>query len=122
MIQIYFTSAEKVMNFFQKFKKASGATINFEKSKILAINTDQITHSQERLPHKTIKELYETIKILEITLADNSKKDAKSHKHTIIKKFITHGYSHNPEHFNISHNCLFKQHSPHATRTFNTNT
>ena len=36
-------SAEKVMSFFQKLSKASGATINFEKTKILTINTDQIT-------------------------------------------------------------------------------
>ena len=47
------------MYFFQKLIKASGATINFEKTKILPINTDQITLLQERLPHTTIKEQYE---------------------------------------------------------------
>ena len=52
-------SAEKVMSLFQKLNKASGATINFEKTKILPINTDQITLLQERLPHTTIKEQYE---------------------------------------------------------------
>ena len=58
--------AEKVMSFFQKLKKDSGATINFEETKILPINTDQITLLQQRLPHITIKEQYETIKILGI--------------------------------------------------------
>ena len=58
--------AEKVMSFFQKLNKDSGATINFEETKILPINTDQITLLQQRLPHITIKEQYETIKILGI--------------------------------------------------------
>ena len=58
--------AEKVMPFFQKLNKDSGATINFEETKILPINTDQITLLQQRLPHITIKEQYETIKILGI--------------------------------------------------------
>ena len=50
------------MSFFQKLSKASGATLNVEKAKILPINTDQITLLQERLPHITIKEQYVTIK------------------------------------------------------------
>ena len=36
------------MSFYQKLNKASGATIDFEKTKILPINTDQITLLQER--------------------------------------------------------------------------
>ena len=66
-------SAEKVMSFFQKLSKASGATINFEKTKILTINTDQITLLQERLPHIKIKEQYETIKTLKILLCEGLK-------------------------------------------------
>ena len=54
------------MSFFQNLNKDSGATINFEETKILPINTDQITLLQQRLPHITIKEQYETIKILGI--------------------------------------------------------
>ena len=61
------------MSFFQKLNKASGATVNVEKAKILPINTDQITLLQERLPHITIKEQYETIKNLGILFCEGLK-------------------------------------------------
>ena len=64
------------MSLFQKLNKASGATINFEKTKILPINTGQITPSQERLPHTTIKEQYEAIKILGILFCQGLKQAA----------------------------------------------
>lgn len=67
------TSAEKVINFFQKLNKASWAIKNFEKTKILPINTDQITYLKERLPHITIKEQHETIDILGITFCEGLK-------------------------------------------------
>ena len=52
-------SAEKVMSFSQKLNKASGATTNFEKTKILPINTDQITRT---LATHDNKEQYEAIR------------------------------------------------------------
>ena len=64
------------MYFFQNLIKASGATINFEKTKILPINTNQITLLQERLPHTTIKEQYEAIKILGILFCQGLKQAA----------------------------------------------
>ena len=64
------------MSPFQKLNKASGATINLEKTKILPINTGQITPSQERLPHTTIKEQYEAIKILGILFCQGLKQAA----------------------------------------------
>ena len=44
------------MSLFQKLNKASGATTNFEKNKILSINTDQIQRT--RTTHDN-KEQYE---------------------------------------------------------------
>ena len=80
------------MSFYQKLNKPSEAPINFEKTKILPIITDQITLLQECLLHITIKEQYEVIKIAGIfilqrlntsriyKLAVNCNKNAKSHK------------------------------------------
>ena len=47
------------MSFSQKLNKASGATTNFEKTKILPINTDQITRT---LATHDNKEQYEAIR------------------------------------------------------------
>ena len=35
-------SAKHILHYFQKLKKATGSTTNFEKTKILPVNTDQI--------------------------------------------------------------------------------
>ena len=64
------------MSFFQKLNKVSVATVNFEKTKILPINADQITLLQERLPHTAIKEQYEAIKILGISFCQGLKQAA----------------------------------------------
>ena len=76
--------------FFPKIKKASGATINLKKTKIIAINTDQITHLQERLPHITTKEQYETIKIPRIIFCEDLKQATLSNLQKILKKMQNH--------------------------------
>ena len=59
-------SVEKVITFFQNLNKASGVTINLDKTKISPINTDQINYLQNQLPDITIKDRYQTIKTLGI--------------------------------------------------------
>ena len=54
---------KNVLKYFQKLKEATGPIISFEKTAVLPINTENITN----LPNEiTIKEQYETIKILGI--------------------------------------------------------
>ena len=53
-------SVEKVITFFQNLNKASGVTINLDKTKISPINTDQINYLQNQLPDITIKDRYQT--------------------------------------------------------------
>ena len=44
-------SVEKVIEYFQKLKKVTGATINLEKTKLLAINTDKTNNIKNQLPN-----------------------------------------------------------------------
>ena len=44
-------SVEKVIEYFQKLKKVTGATINLEKTKLLPINTDKTNNIKNQLPN-----------------------------------------------------------------------
>ena len=56
-------SVKNVIKYFQKLKNARGATINFEKTAVIPINTDTTSNLPKQI---TIKEQFETIKILGI--------------------------------------------------------
>ena len=61
-------SLKNVLTYFQKLQKATVATVNYEKTTVLPINTDEITN----LPQKVkIKQRYETVKILGIQFNEN---------------------------------------------------
>ena len=49
-------SVKNVLNFFETLKKATGPTINLDKTKILPINTSQTLYLQQNLPNITMKE------------------------------------------------------------------
>ena len=53
-----------VFNFFENLKKATGTTINLEKTTLLPINTDNTLQIQATNPQISIKEQYESTKIL----------------------------------------------------------
>ena len=59
-------SVKHVLTYFDKLKKATGSTINLEKTKSLLINTDQTAHIKKTLPDITILQQYQYIKILGI--------------------------------------------------------
>ena len=70
-------SVKNTLNFFKTLNKATGTTINLEKTTILPINTDQTEQIQKTNPKITMKEQFETIKILGIYY-DESLKNASS--------------------------------------------
>ena len=92
---------ENVIKFFQKLQKATGATINLEKTTIVPINTDQTSYIQQHIPNISVKEQHQETKILGITICESLKeavlinwheivqKMQKSYKQTLLKATIT---------------------------------
>ena len=66
-------SVQKVLNFFQNLNKATGATINLEKTTVIPINTENTKQIQEITPPITVKEQFETTKILGIYFNEDLK-------------------------------------------------
>lgn len=76
-------SVTNVINYFQKLKEATGATINFAKTTLLPLNTDIITNLPKEI---TIKEQYKTVKILEIFYNEDLKQANKLNWEITIDK------------------------------------
>ena len=66
-------SVQKVLNFFENLNKATGATINLEKTTVIPINTENTKQIQEITPPITVKEQFETTKILGIYFNEDLK-------------------------------------------------
>ena len=64
---------EHVFKFFKKLKKETGSSINLEKTKLLPINTDQISIIQKNIPNITILKRYQYIKILGVYFSEDLK-------------------------------------------------
>ena len=79
-------SVKKVLNYFQKLQIATGSTINYEKTTVLPINTDQTSNLPQQIK---IKQRYETTKILGIQFNENLQV-ANSLNWTKIIEKITH--------------------------------
>ena len=79
-------SVKNVLNYFQKLQKATGSTINYEKTTVLLINTNQTTNLPQQIK---IKQRYETVKILGIQFNENLQL-ANSQNWTKIIEKITH--------------------------------
>ena len=57
---------------FQKIRKATGPTINLEKTKVLPIKTNQMSHIKQNITEVTILEQHQYIKkILGIQISEN---------------------------------------------------
>ena len=66
-------SVKKVLTFFQNLNKATGATINLEQTTVLPTYIDNTKQIQEITPPKTVKEQFETTKILGIYFNEDLK-------------------------------------------------
>ena len=83
-------SVENVIKFFQKLQKATGATINLEKTTILLINTDQTSYIQRNIPNISGKEQHQETKIFEITICESLKEAILRKWHEIVQKMQNH--------------------------------
>ena len=81
---------ENVIKFFQKLQKATGATINLDKTTILPINTDQTSYIQRYIPNISVKEQHQEIKILGITICESVKEAILTNWHEIVQKMQNH--------------------------------
>ena len=89
----YLKNQESVINvikFFQKLNLATGATINQEKTKILPINTDNTNTLRQKLTNLTMKDQYDTIHILGITLCEGMKQTCLLNWQIILQKMEKH--------------------------------
>ena len=78
------------MNYFEKLKKATRSTINFEKTKILPINTDQIQYLKQNVNNITILEQHKYIKILGIFFSENMKEMIETNWEHTLQKMENH--------------------------------
>ena len=82
-------SVKKVLTFFKNLNKATGATINLEKT-VLPINTDNTKQIQEITPSVAVKEQFETTKILGIYFNEDLKNASQINWHNTIEKMEKH--------------------------------
>ena len=66
-------SVAKVIKHFRNLKRASGATINLEQTKLLPINTDKTNYIQNQLPNITTLEHHQYLQILRVHFSENLK-------------------------------------------------
>ena len=66
-------SIKLVIKFFEKLNKATGSTLNLEKTKVLSINTDQTSYIQKHETSIKILEKYEYIEILGVHFSGDLK-------------------------------------------------
>ena len=82
-------SLNKVLQFFEKLNKATGITINLEKITVLPINTEDTAQIKSNTPKITIKEQFQTIKILGIHFNKNLKHANEMNWEITLKKWKT---------------------------------
>ena len=83
-------SVENVIKFFQKLQKATGATINLDKTTILPINTDQTSYIKRHIPNISVKQQHQEIKILGITICESLKEAIQTNWQEIVQKMQNH--------------------------------
>ena len=76
-------SVKNVITFFQKLQKATGSTINCEKTTVLPINTTECTNLPKEIK---IKQRYQSIKILGIQYNENLQEAHRQNWINIIQK------------------------------------
>ena len=76
-------SVKNVITFFQKLQKATGSTINCEKTTVLPINTTECTNLPKEIK---IKQRYQSIKILGIQYNENLQEAHRQNWTNIIQK------------------------------------
>ena len=83
-------SVINVLKFFKDLNKATITTINLEKTTVLPINTNITIHIKNNAPKITVKEQYETIKILGHTFNENLKYAYETDLEDVLEKMENH--------------------------------
>ena len=83
-------SVKNVLTFFENLNKATGANIKLEKTTVLPINTDNTKQTQEITPPITVKEQFQTTKILGIYFNEDLKNASQINWDNIIEKMEKH--------------------------------
>ena len=83
-------SVRNVLKFFQNLNKATGTTINLEKTTVLPIKTNDTEQIRKITPKITIKEQFETTKILGIYFNESLKNASLTNWDTILEKMEKH--------------------------------
>ena len=81
------SSVTNVITYFQKLSKATGATINYDKTIVLPINTEVSSNLPKEIK---IKQRYQTIKILGILFNENLQEAHRQNWTNIIEKITKH--------------------------------
>ena len=72
-----------VVKYFQKLQKATGATINYDKTTVPPINTEVSSNLSKEIK---IKERYQTVKILGILFNENLQEAHRKNWINILEK------------------------------------
>ena len=83
-------SITNVFNFSENLKKATGTTIDLEKTTLLPINADHTLQIQATNPQISLKEQYESTKILDITINEDLKYAKQTNCQNTIEKMENH--------------------------------
>ena len=83
-------SIEPVIGFFQKLNKATGSTINLEKTRVLPINTDQTSEIQKHEKNITLLEQHQYIEILGIFFSEDLKETILLNWQNTLTKMENH--------------------------------
>ena len=75
-----------VIKFFKTLTKATGTTINLEKTTVLPINTENTSQTQNKTPKTKIKERLDTTKILGVYFHENLKTANKMNCNITLEK------------------------------------
>lgn len=84
------TEQQSVIYYFEKLKKATGSTINLEKTRVLSINTDQTVYLQKNETNIKILEQYQYIEILGVHFSEDLKETILLNWQNTVTKMENH--------------------------------
>ena len=84
------TEQQSVIYYFEKLKKATGSTINLEKTRVLSINTDQTAYLQKNETNIKILEQYQYIEILGVHFSEDLKETILLNWQNTVTKMENH--------------------------------
>ena len=91
-----------VINYFEKLKKATGLTINLQKTKVLPINSDQTAYLQKNETNIKILEQKQYIEILGVHFSEDLKETILLNWQNTVTKMENHIQKMSTRHISLS--------------------